>query len=191
MRIEQARQALSLVEETADEFTETLRHLFSVMVRDRQWCEFLDAWHPMPEQAGRARTIATRVREELVEMYRSDARAGLWRGTVFGVVQAVNTWAHHMQSVKGAPRAERNQEGGAISGRFDKLDAAVVSTLGRSSRPDPTRQITARTRSPGCGPFGCDGAVTWCSVMLWGCDPPAVGADDLCGWGRREVHGAA
>ncbi|MFC9840892.1 hypothetical protein ACFVKB_45130 [Rhodococcus sp. NPDC127530] len=40
----------------------------------------------------------------------------------------MNTWAHHKQSVKGAPRAERNQEG-AISGRFDKLDAAVVSTL--------------------------------------------------------------
>ncbi|MFE5700281.1 DUF932 domain-containing protein [Rhodococcus koreensis] len=95
---------------------------------DRQWFEFLDAWHPMPEEAGRSRTIASRVREELVEMYRHDVRASTWQGTAFGVVQAVNTWAHHKQPVKGAPRAERNQEG-AISGRFDKLDASVVGTL--------------------------------------------------------------
>ncbi|MFE7423424.1 DUF932 domain-containing protein [Rhodococcus sp. NPDC057529] len=128
LRIEQARQALSLVEETADEFTDTLRHLSSTTVTDRQWFAFLDAWHPMPEEAGRARTIATRVREELVEMYRHDVRASTWQGTAFGVVQAVNTWAHHKQPVKGASRAERNQEG-AISGRFDKLDASVVSTL--------------------------------------------------------------
>ncbi|MFE7422115.1 DUF932 domain-containing protein [Rhodococcus sp. NPDC057529] len=105
-----------------------LRHLSSTTVTDRQWFEFLDAWHPVPEEVGRARTIATRVREELVEMYRRDVRASTWRRTAFGVVQAVNTWAHHKQSVKGASRAERNQEG-AISGRFDKLDASVVSTL--------------------------------------------------------------
>ncbi|MFE5708899.1 hypothetical protein [Rhodococcus koreensis] len=40
----------------------------------------------------------------------------------------MNAWAHHEQPVKGASCAERNQ-GRAISGRFDKLDAAVVSTL--------------------------------------------------------------
>ncbi|MBM4654068.1 hypothetical protein GS640_00730, partial [Rhodococcus hoagii] len=61
------------------------------------------------------------MRDELVEMYRHDARANTWRGTAFGVVQAVNTWAHHKQAVKGATRAERNQEG-AITGRFSKLD---------------------------------------------------------------------
>ncbi|MGW4339255.1 hypothetical protein ACWEK5_41670 [Rhodococcus koreensis] len=60
----------------------------------------------------------------------------VWRGTAFGVVQAVNTWAHHVQPVKGVPRAERNQEG-AISGRFDNLDAVVVSTLEKVLAPDP------------------------------------------------------
>ncbi|MDF3313293.1 hypothetical protein P3H15_51225 [Rhodococcus sp. T2V] len=45
------------------------------------------------------------------------------------MVQAVNAWAHHEQPAKGASCAERNQGGRAISGRFDKFDAAVVSTL--------------------------------------------------------------
>ncbi|MGV9869634.1 DUF932 domain-containing protein [Rhodococcus koreensis] len=57
VRIDEARQALSLVEETADEFTESLRHLSSTTVTDRQWFAFLDAWHPMPEESGvRARS---------------------------------------------------------------------------------------------------------------------------------------
>jgi len=37
-------------------------------VSDRQWFEFLYAWYPMSEEQGRSRTIATRVREELVLM---------------------------------------------------------------------------------------------------------------------------
>ena len=56
--------------------------------------------------------------------------ASTWRGRRSPVVEVVNTWAHHKQPVKGVPRAERNQEG-AISGRFDELDAAVVSTFAK------------------------------------------------------------
>ncbi|MGH8967295.1 MAG: DUF932 domain-containing protein [Actinomycetes bacterium] len=68
LRIDEARHALSVVEETAEEFAETLRHLSSTTVTDRQWFEFSDAWYPVPGESGRARTIATRVREELVEI---------------------------------------------------------------------------------------------------------------------------
>ncbi len=119
---------LSLVEEIADEFAETLRRLSSTAVTDRQWFAFLDAWYPVPEESGRARTTATRVREELVEMYRRDVRVSTWRGTAFEVVQAVNTWAHHRQPVKGASRAERYQEG-AISGRRRvRVSVSPVST---------------------------------------------------------------
>lgn len=130
LRINEARQALSLVESTADSFAETLRTLSGTTVTDRQWFAFLDAWQPLPEEDGRSRTIALRVRDELVEMYRHDSRANLWQGTAFGVLQAVNTWAHHKQPVKGASRADRNREG-AITGRFDKLDASVTATLDR------------------------------------------------------------
>lgn len=130
LRIDEARKALSVVEEAADEFTQTLHSLTSRTVTDRQWFAFLDEWRPLPEDEGRARTSALRVRDELVEMYRHDARANTWQGTAFGVVQAVNTWAHHKQPVKGAPRAERNQQA-AISGRFEELDGHVLHALNR------------------------------------------------------------
>ncbi|MDF3313292.1 DUF932 domain-containing protein [Rhodococcus sp. T2V] len=52
LRMEEARRALSVVEETADEFAETLRHLFSVVVSDRQWFSFLDVWYSVPEGGG-------------------------------------------------------------------------------------------------------------------------------------------
>ncbi|MBC2638211.1 MULTISPECIES: hypothetical protein [unclassified Rhodococcus (in: high G+C Gram-positive bacteria)] len=48
---------MSLAEETADEFTETLRRLTSVTVTDRLWFAFLDAWYTLPEDQGRSRTL--------------------------------------------------------------------------------------------------------------------------------------
>ena len=128
LRIDEARSALSLIEETADEFTASLHELTQQTVTDRQWFRFLDAWQPVPEEKGRAHAIATRQRDELTTMYRHDARANTWKGTAFGVIQAVNTWAHHQATVKGATRAERNAEG-AITGKFDKLDRAVYDAL--------------------------------------------------------------
>lgn len=128
LRIQEARDALSLVQETAGEFESALHDLTETTVTDRQWFNFLDAWQPVPEEEGRTKTIATRVRDELTTVYRHDKRAAEWQGTAFGVIQAVNTHAHHIATVKGAERSERNQEG-AISGKFEKLDAHVFDTL--------------------------------------------------------------
>lgn len=132
LRIGEARAAMSLVDETADEFAAELHALTSTTVTDRQWFAFLDEWAPLPEgdKPGRARTIAERTRDELTSMYRNDVRANTWNGTAFGVVQAVNTWAHHVAPVRGAERVERNAEG-AISGKFDKLDRDVFATLNK------------------------------------------------------------
>jgi hypothetical protein len=48
--------------------------------------------------------------------------------TAWGVVQAVNTHAHHIQGVRGAERTERNQTL-AVTGAFDKLDNDTMDTL--------------------------------------------------------------
>lgn len=51
-----------------------------------------------------------------------------WRNTAYGVVQAVNTHAHHIQTVRGASRDERNMDR-AVFGDFDRLDASTLETL--------------------------------------------------------------
>ena len=127
LRIDEARESLSLIEQTADAFTDALHELTRTTVTDRQWFQFLDEWQPIPEK-GRGKAIADRQRDELTAMYRNDNRANTWNGTAFGVVQAVNTWAHHKATVKGASRADRNAEG-AITGKFEQLDAKVLATL--------------------------------------------------------------
>ncbi|MCT9929819.1 DUF932 domain-containing protein [Planotetraspora sp. A-T 1434] len=51
-----------------------------------------------------------------------------WRGTAWGVVQAVNTFTHHEQNVRGADRAERNMLR-AVTGGIDELDRGTLRTL--------------------------------------------------------------
>ena len=42
--------ASTVSEETADEVAGTLHHPSAVVVTDLQWCAFLDAWYPLPEE---------------------------------------------------------------------------------------------------------------------------------------------
>jgi hypothetical protein len=45
-------------------------------------------------------------------------------------VQAVNTWTHHLQAVRGAERAERNMLN-AITGATAKSDDETLALLGK------------------------------------------------------------
>jgi phage/plasmid-like protein (TIGR03299 family) len=131
LRITEAREALAILEQTADDFDAAITALASVTVTDRQLGKFLDVWAPVPDAKGAARTNAENRREQVRGMLAHDARVSPWAGTAFGVHQAVNTWAHHVQNVRGAERAERNQSM-AITGGFDKLFAEVDAALAQA-----------------------------------------------------------
>jgi hypothetical protein len=72
--------------------------------------------------------MAQNKREEMTRLWQHDDRVAPWAGTAWGVVQAVNTHAHHIQGVRGAERTERNQTL-AVTGAFDKLDNDTMDTL--------------------------------------------------------------
>ncbi|WP_179377732.1 DUF932 domain-containing protein [Rhodococcus sp. ACS1] len=84
LRIEEARRALSVVE---GPLTSSPRRCGTCR---RWWCRIgsgLRSWTSgirCRKEAGRSCTIAFRVREELVEVYRRDVRACIWRGSAFG-----------------------------------------------------------------------------------------------------------
>jgi phage/plasmid-like protein (TIGR03299 family) len=128
LRLGEARQALSIVYQIADEFAAEVARLCQVNVTDRQWAAFLDAHAPLPAEPGRARTIAENKRDILVRLWNHDTRVAPWSGTAYGVVQAVNTYTHHEQSVRGAQRVERNMLR-AVTGGVDELDHATLRTL--------------------------------------------------------------
>ncbi|MEU5437162.1 DUF932 domain-containing protein [Streptomyces sp. NPDC020719] len=128
LRLGEARDALGIVYEIADDFAAEVKRLCGQTVTDRQWQSFLDAHVPMPEERGRSRTMAEHKREALDRLWWKDARVTPWQNTAYGVVQAVNTFTHHEQMVRGAVRAERNMLR-AVTGGVDDLDLGTLHTL--------------------------------------------------------------
>jgi phage/plasmid-like protein (TIGR03299 family) len=128
LKLTEARQALNVIHEITSDFAAEVTRLCSIDVSDAAWAAFLDAHAPLPEAAGRGRAMAERKRETLTRLYDRDQRVAPWRGTGWGVLQAVNTYTHHEGIVRGAARAERNMLN-AVTGRTDDLDQQTLDTL--------------------------------------------------------------
>lgn len=131
-RLASAQDALSVIYRTADAFSAQVRALCEQTVTPAQWDAVLDEIAPpaAKDATPRARTMADNKRDALNAMAKNDPRAAPWFGTAFGAVQAVSTYVQHVQTVRGATRAERNMMAG-IDGTFDKLDAATLLTVSR------------------------------------------------------------
>jgi phage/plasmid-like protein (TIGR03299 family) len=127
-RVVDVRDALGIIHQAADDFAAEVKQLCQIEVSRARWSAFLDEHAPVPAEHGRSRTIAQTKRLTLNHLWNRDQRVSPWRGTAFGVVQAVNTYTHHEQSVRGAVRAERNMHR-MVTGGVDDLDLTTVQTL--------------------------------------------------------------
>lgn len=133
IRVESAQQALRLIVEAGDTFAAQVKALCERSVSDVEWAAFVEAHVPLPKDdktASRGLTLAWNKRDALRGLYRSDSRCAPWAGTAWGVVQTVNTYAHHVQTVKGTSRGERNMLN-TLSGEWDTVDASTLATLAR------------------------------------------------------------
>jgi phage/plasmid-like protein (TIGR03299 family) len=85
-RLDEARQALSVVHQLADDFTAEIRHQSRMDVTTRQWDTFLDLLIPSTDQkghplTGRAKTTAQDKKATIDHLYKHDPRAEPWTGT--------------------------------------------------------------------------------------------------------------
>lgn len=131
-KVSNIKAALGLLHKAADEMSMEADALMNTSVSDAQWQAFLDAHvgeHQEGETKNRA-TIIDRDRDALTLLWTKDERVSPWNGTAWGVVQAVNTHAHHVQHVRGATRQERNFEA-MVMGSRDSLDNGTLQTLNR------------------------------------------------------------
>jgi phage/plasmid-like protein (TIGR03299 family) len=128
IKLADAREALALVHTIADDFAAEVAQLSAVHVSDGDWARFLDELTPLPDQEGRSRTLAQAKREGLQRLWDHDTRVAPWRGTAFGVMQAVNTFSHHEGTVRGMARSERNMLR-AMTGEADALDRRTVEAI--------------------------------------------------------------
>lgn len=149
LRLIEAKDALNIVHSMTEDYSAELDKLLSQKVTTRQFDKFLNLPNiitkeggiPEPDYARRegsdelitlnqkAITMAERRRDALVYTYNHDERVSPWKGTAFGVLQAVNTFDHHESRVnKGTVRLERNMHR-AATGYYDKLDRDTYKAL--------------------------------------------------------------
>ena len=130
-RINEVRQALSILSQSAEESLAFLNTLGHIKVPEKKWIEVMDIILPpgdADKDTQRSLTIKENKRELLNATYHSDPMANTWKGTALGVVQAVNTYATHYASIKGGSRVQRNTAK-IVSGEFAKLDLQTMNAL--------------------------------------------------------------
>lgn len=134
LKLQDARDALAIVHDISDSFSAEVAELCATTVTDAQWEAFLESIAPtkdgegkdLPE--GRGLTMAENKQATLRSLYNGDERVAPWKGSAWGVVQAVNTYVHHEAIVRGASQAERNHER-AVKGKVDDLDRGTLANL--------------------------------------------------------------
>lgn len=134
-KLDDARNAVAILEQSADEFAAEIAAMARVTVTDRQWFKFLDTLSPVTDEkgeklAGKALTMAQNKQDALNRLWQRDERVSPWKGTKLGVVQAVNTWGTHEQIVRGVSRPERNRSN-AIAGTTARQDDEALTILNR------------------------------------------------------------
>lgn len=125
--VTKARIALDVVTESA---LSDIGRLLAIDVTDADWSKFVQAHAPIDDDSSkRAVTMAENQRGELTRLWNTDNRVSPWRGTAWGVVQAVNTFNSHLATVRNVSgRFERNMMN-AVQGKTAKSDRATVATL--------------------------------------------------------------
>lgn len=129
-RMGEARDALGIVHSMADDFAAEVKELTDQSFTNRQFDRLTEDLFPFdPDgKTSRGATVAIKKRDALHKLWESDPRVAPWGGTAYGALQAVNTWQHHMQTVRGGNRAERNMMR-AVTGDATRADVDTVSRV--------------------------------------------------------------
>ncbi len=130
-RITDIRAALDIVHQDSEDIAAEIKRLCEIKVSDPVWAEFLSLETAPASDSKRAVTMADAYRDNLSALWNNDPRVSPWKGTAMGVVQAVNTYAHHGGIVRKVSRSERNAER-MVSGKVADLDASTLATLDRA-----------------------------------------------------------
>lgn len=133
LKIDSMRDALGIVFTMSELFSAEIERLTSAKVDEARWNAFLDAYTAPTIKPGkvpnkRAKDASEAKRGSLLTLWNSDERVSPWKNTEWGVMAAVNTYAHHMQPTLTLDRPTRNLER-MVRGEFDTLDAATMTLL--------------------------------------------------------------
>jgi phage/plasmid-like protein (TIGR03299 family) len=137
--IGEIRNKLGLVLKAGEDFAEMADEFLKVDVSEKDFSLWLDEIVPMPEAKttkgggpGRGYTMAETKRDQLTQLWTSDAKVAPWAGTKFGILQLDNTWRTWNRGVHGADggRMERNLLN-LVKGETAEADRFALDALDR------------------------------------------------------------
>jgi phage/plasmid-like protein (TIGR03299 family) len=129
-RIQGIRDAMDIVFSMGEDIVAEIERLGSISVTDREWDAIVNRLVPIGAVGDVPQSAISKMenkQEILRQMYRNDPMVAPWSGSALGVLQAFNTYTHHV-SGKNDNRAERNAMS-AINGKIQQEDAKVLEVL--------------------------------------------------------------
>jgi len=132
MKLTEARDTLGIMFEMSEEINDGIAELTETKVSEIEWDLFLSELTKPTVAAGKteptknAITLAEKRRDVMQTLWDSDERVSPWKGTLFGILQADNTYRQHEAATRGdTGRVERNMLN-AIAGKTEEADSAVL-----------------------------------------------------------------
>lgn len=130
LKLQNARDALGVIHQGIDSSVAEITALANWEVSSQEFSRVMDILCPVPKLDDSTQTAVTRAenkRASIAGLYKHDDRVSPWAGSALGVLQAFNTWEHHVNGTK-KNRIERNILN-AMSGKTEKADNKVIETL--------------------------------------------------------------
>lgn len=130
------RDALQIIHTTGDDFARQVEELADIVVSDGDFERFLDELAPFVDSKGKElapdkRGRVQAKRDKVAGLYLRDPRCTPWYGSALGVLQAVNTFEHHIKgttNLSGPQVAQRNMLR-TVQGKTDAADADTVKMI--------------------------------------------------------------
>lgn len=129
-KLQSARDALGLIHSATDDIVAEITRLAEWEVTEKQFAKVVDILCPVPKLEESTQTAVTRAenkRSTIASLYKYDERVAPWNSTALGVMQAFNTYEHHVAG-SAKNRGERNMLN-ALTGKTEKSDIKVLETL--------------------------------------------------------------
>lgn len=128
-KIQAVRDSLSILVSDGEQFGKDIDKLSKKKVSDAVWSAFIQSYFPIGDDASkRGVTMAENARETVTQLYKTDPMCAPFKGTEFGVVQTISTYAHHHAIVRGSDNVERNAER-MLKGGNGERDANTLRIL--------------------------------------------------------------
>lgn len=125
--LQEERDVLGILEQVDETFTRELHTLMEIELNRQQRIEVMDILVPLPEEEGRAYTLAENKRSQLMAMD-NDPFVSPWLGNGLGELQRYNSFDHHYSNIKNTGRSERNTWR-ALNGKQAEADTAVAKAI--------------------------------------------------------------